>query len=139
MKKSVINNYSIQVADIEDVDKIKYIADKNGKQLGFVVKNTIIQGIERKELLVAKQDNIVLGFINYHKKQDNITTIYELAVDFRYRHKGIAKALINKISKPIELKCPINNESNEFYKKIGFILKEVIQGKKQNLNLWEYK
>ena len=36
----------------------------------------------------------------------------------------------------LQLKCPIDNESNKFYERIGFKKVGVVSGKKRELNVW---
>lgn len=88
-------------------------------------------------LLVAELDNQIAGFCNYHHRRDGINVIYELRVSDNFRHRGVAKELINNIPEPIRLKCPVDNESNNFYQHIGAKLVETVKGKKRDLNVYE--
>mgnify|MGYP002623878671 CR=1 FL=1 len=127
----------VRKATLQDIDAIKKIADKYIKEIGFVLKPALEESCKKGTLLVYECENIVVGFCNYHHRRDGINVIYEICVSDNFRHKGIAKELINNIPKPIRLKCPVDNESNNFYKHIGAKLVEIVPGKKRDLNVYE--
>lgn len=135
-KKIEIKDYLICEANLEDIDGIKKIADKNANEIGFVLRPALEEHCKKGSLLVAKDKDKIIGFCNYNKRNDGVNIIYEICNDFKYRGNGIAKAMIEKIERPIQLKCPIDNESNNFYKHYGFNLVEIEDGKKRKLNIW---
>lgn len=135
-KKIEIKDYQICKATLEDIDGIKKIADKNANEIGFVLRPALEEHCKKGSLLVAKDKDKIIGFCNYNKRNDGVNIIYEICNDFKYRGNGIAKAMIEKIERPIQLKCPIDNESNNFYKHYGFKLIEIEDGKKRKLNIW---
>lgn len=139
IEKEKIENYEIKNASLDDIDEIKKIADKYADEIGFVLRPALEENSKNKTLIIAKSKDKILGFCNYHKRGDGVNVIYEICVDYKYRGNGIARALINKIDKPIRLKCPLDNESNNFYVNIGFKLVDVEEGKKRKLNIWEKK
>jgi hypothetical protein len=65
-----------------------------------------------------------------------VAVIYEICTPQEARGKGIGRAIIERIPLPIELKCPLDNESNHFYQHIGFRKVRVDPGKKRQLNVW---
>lgn len=133
-----VEEYEVKKAQLDDIDKIKQIADKYTKEIGFVLKPALEENCNKGTLVVAKQGERVLGFCNYNKrKADGVNVIYEICVDTRYRGNGIARKMINFLDRPIRLKCPVDNESNNFYAAIGFSHVDVEQGKKRQLNVWE--
>ena len=135
-KKIEIKDYQICEATLEDIDGIKKIADKNANEIGFVLRPALEEHCKKRSLLVAKDKDKIIGFCNYNKRNDGVNIIYEICNDFKYRGNGIAKAMIEKLERPIQLKCPIDNESNNFYKHYGFKLIEIEDGKKRKLNIW---
>lgn len=135
-KKIEIKDYEISQATLEDIDGIKKIADKNANEIGFVLRPALEEHCKRGSLLVAKDKDIIIGFCNYNKRKDGVNIIYEICNDFKYRGNGIAKSMIEKLKKPIQLKCPIDNESNKFYEHYGFKLIDIEEGKKRKLNVW---
>lgn len=133
-----ISNFKVRFAKQKDIDAVKAIADANSKSIGFVLKPVLEEAAEKKKLVVAVDGNVVLGFCNFNRrKKDNVLVIYEICVDAVYRRNGIAERIINKLPRPIIAKCPIDNESNKFYKKLGFNLVRIDEGKKRKLNVWE--
>lgn len=131
-----IDGIEIKEAELEDISQIKVIADKNANEIGFVLKPALEEQCKKKTLIVAKKNNEVLGFCNYNKRKDGINIIYEICTDYKYRGNKIAKMMLEKLKKPIQLKCPIDNESNKFYEHCNFKLIDVEEGKKRKLNVW---
>jgi N-acetylglutamate synthase-like GNAT family acetyltransferase len=135
-----------RLATLEDVPVIKYIADRNKKTIGFVNRGALIEAIEHDCLYVAEdiKDQTVIGFANiWKRRRDDWLTLMEICIDADYRRQGAGRALITKIrhsnfDRPARLKCPVDNESNEFYRALGFrmIRTEPAEGKKRALNVW---
>lgn len=62
------------------------------------------------------------AFAHYRKRKDGTNVLYEIAVSSKMKKMGIGKALMLYIGLPMELKTDYGNEeSNSFYKKLGFI------------------
>ena len=138
IEKVKLDNYTIENATLDDIDGVKAIADKYQDEIGFVLRPALEKAALNNSLIVAKKDNKVLAFCNYNKrKADGVNVIYEICTDYKYRGNGIARKIIDTMKKPISLKCPVGNESNNFYAALGFELKDVEQGKKRQLNVWE--
>lgn len=140
IEKIKVPDFYVRQATLEDIDAIKKIADKNSQQIGFVLRPALEENCKKGNLLVAEAIGEILGFCNYNtRKKDNTNVIYEVCVDYKYRGNGIGKKLIDNIERPILLKCPVDNESNNFYGTYGFTLIDVEDGKKRKLNVWELK
>jgi GNAT superfamily N-acetyltransferase len=82
--------------------------------------------IHGEEVLVARIDNIVIGFISIWMPNNFIHHLY---VDEKYHDKGIGtqllKAAIDKTKFPITLKClEDNTKAVAFYRRKGFVEKE---------------
>jgi N-acetylglutamate synthase-like GNAT family acetyltransferase len=135
-----------RAAALEDLDTIQYIAGRNKKTIGFVRKVSLIEAIDHGCLYVAEDiaDGCVIGFANIWKRQrDDWLTLMEICVDQDYRRRGAGRALITKIrhenfDRPVRLKCPVDNESNEFYRALGFTRSQRIAATetKRALNQW---
>lgn len=123
----------VRLAKISDIDCIKDVAKGYVKELGFILRPALIEAVKREELLFDPETR---SFCHYHTRRDGVTVIYEICVPKEARGKGIAREMINMLPLPIQLKCPVDNESNEFYKHIGFVLLSVEPGRKRNLNIW---
>ena len=140
-----MNKIEVRKGRIEDIPKIKELAERERSSLGFLTKAVYKRAIEDEQIFVVLIDERVAGFqLYYHRKKDTQTTLYQKTVDKNFRHQGLARLLVDAVvqeaqeigHKTILLKCPIDNESNEFHKKIGFVLARQEQGKKRKLNIW---
>ena len=140
--------YRICKATERNIGEIKIIADANRDTIGFILRPALLEAMERKELIVVKAlNNKVMGFINYHHRQDRQTTIYEICVKTSYRHRGIGRRLIRTVVNEayslgkdrIVLKCPEGLPANRFYSRLGFCHVSTENGKKRRLNVWEFR
>lgn len=93
--------------------------------------NELIDTIKDGNILLAEEDNKILGFIIFQIKNKHAKTIWidQLVVDKNARGKGIAKLLMNRVNDiAIEEKCKriefccwkFNENANEIYKHLGF-------------------
>lgn len=105
----------VRLAVMDDIDSIKKIADKYSREIGFVIRSSLVESCNARSLLVKIFNNQIIGFCKFHHRRDGVNVIYELCVSEEYRRRGFAKELINAIPKPIRLKCPVDNDSNKFY------------------------
>lgn len=63
-----------------------------------------------------------LAFCHYHIRRDGYTVIYEIAVHNEHKRKGLAKALVGSLPRPITLKTDVENlESMAAYERMGFV------------------
>lgn len=119
----------------------KNIADKHKHELGFVNIAALKEAEEREELEVIDKT----GFVHFHHRRDNQTTIYEIATIIKRQGWGrllfyrVLCSAVERGKKFIVAKCPEDLPSNGFYQKLGFKLAEVESGKKRRLNKWRYE
>jgi N-acetylglutamate synthase-like GNAT family acetyltransferase len=138
------NNFIIRKATTKDLTEIKNIADAYRKELGFVLRPAITRSITNNEVFIAEIEERIKGFIEYHHRQDNQTTLYNIAVSEENIGKGIGRALIETLYHEAEilgklfilLKCPIDLPSINFYKHLGFELLYFEKGKKRALAIF---
>ena len=121
--------FAISQADEEGaLDAVKALADRHRWELGFHARQAFEQSAARRELLIAKLDGRISGFIRYHHRQDHRTTIYEIVTAPEARGRGIARALLSSLeeecrraaSRSIRLSCPVELGANGFYAAAGF-------------------
>lgn len=130
----------IRLANESDIERIQKIARKSSKEVGFVMRDALKNSIKKDSLIVIEDNDGVVGFCNFNKrKKDSVTVIYEICVLKEFRRLGYGKQMIDYLDRPIQLKCPATNESNEFYKNIGCELVDTVPGRKQDLNIWSIK
>lgn len=122
-----------RLAKISDIDTIKQVAAKHTRELGFILRPALVEAVRREELLF---DDATGSFCHYHTRRDGVSVIYEICVPEQFRGGGIAREFLYMMPLPIQLKCPVDNESNKFYKHVGFNLVAVEDGKKRKLNVW---
>ncbi len=139
-----MSHFSIRRATDSDLDAIKELADAHKRELGFVIRPALARSIEREELLIAENHAGVIGFVEYHHRQDEQTTLYHIAVAPDYRCMGVGKALIGKLCEEavasdkqvILLKCPIDLPAHGFYDEMGFEIMGSEAGKERSLIIW---
>jgi ribosomal protein S18 acetylase RimI-like enzyme len=114
--------------------------------LGFVRRPALIEAIDRSEVLLAKQNGNIIGFVEYRHRQDEQTTLYNIAIVPEYRRLGIGRKLVQVLvaeaierkKRYISLKCPEDLIANQFYEALGFQLHEVEPGKQRRLKIWRW-
>lgn len=123
----------VRLAKQNDIDQIKKVAAQYTHELGFILRPALEEAVKRGELLYDPHTG---SFCHYHTRRDDVTVIYEICVPEAARGRGIGRQMVDMLPTPIQLKCPVDNPSNEFYKKLGFLLFSVEPGKRRELNLW---
>jgi N-acetylglutamate synthase-like GNAT family acetyltransferase len=110
------------------IDGAKRIADLSRYELGFLTRQAFQESADHGELLVALDENNVIGFVRFHHRKDRHTTLYEIAVAPERRQDGVGKALVEALivrcqaseSTELVLKCPVELQANSFYERLGF-------------------
>lgn len=119
-----------------DILAIKRISNQYKSELGFVNSAALKTSMTRYEVYVAEYLGQVVGFVNWHRRKDNWSTIYEVAVHKAYTGCGIGRALIEAVALPRQLKCTVDNPANEFYGQLGMVNRDTMPGRKRQLNVW---
>ena len=141
-----IQPVTIRYARETDVAGAKDLADRHRVELGFVRTSVLHEAQKKKWLLVAVQDEQIIGFANFRIRQDNNATLYDIVVEARYRKQNIGKRFIQRLTwlvniaggEYIRLKCPQALPANTFYEKLQFTRTATEIGKKRPLNVWYY-
>ena len=141
-----IQPVTIRYARETDVAGAKDLADRHRVELSFVRTSVLHEAQKKKWLLVAVQDEQVIGFANFRIRQDKNATLYEIVIDEPYRKQKIGKRLIQRLmwlvnvagGEHIRLKCPQSLPANAFYEKLQFTRTDTEIGKKRPLNVWHY-
>jgi ribosomal protein S18 acetylase RimI-like enzyme len=130
----------IRYATQSDIPAIKAIANQYKQELGFVNRAALAESVGRRELFVAVQGAKVAGFVNWHRRRDGWSTVYELAVDKTMHSKGLGRALLYAVPCPIRLKCTADNDrANHFYASAGMRMVGIDRGKNRPLNVYEMR
>lgn len=130
------SSYGLRFAALSDIPVIKKIANQWKNELGFVNSAALKESVNRRTLCVAFRNTQIVGFVNFRRRLDNRSTIYEIAVDKAYKGSDVGRALLCAVPKPIQLKCTIDNPANGFYEHVGFKLIATEAGRKRALNVW---
>jgi len=119
-----------------DIPHIKRLSKQYRSELGWVRTTSLNRGINQRTLYVAEYGRRIVGFCLWHKRRDNISTVYDIAVDRAYTRAGIGRALINAIPGAVRVKCIVHNKANAFYERIGFVMEGQDSGRRNPLNVW---
>ncbi len=111
-----------------DLDELKRLADAHKHELGFVLRPALARSITRGEVLVAENSAGLIGFVEYHHRRDEQTTLYHIAVIPDHRRRGIGRALIETLrneaqalgKETVYLKCPADLPAQKFYARLEF-------------------
>ena len=130
-------------ASSEDLSCIKALADAHRRELGFVNRATLAAAINANEILYAH----LCGFLHFHHRCDNISTLYHLCVTPTHRQQGTGRQLIEAWEEhsrksgvaTVRLKCPVDLSANGFYSRLGFSRVDIESGKHRPLVVWEKK
>lgn len=144
MSSIIISN----TADTSVIDAVKRIAEQNRAELGFHTRQSYVDSLNKGELLIARADTQVVGFVRYHHRRDNLTTLYEIGITPHMQGKGIGHRLIYELiadcqrmsSRCLRLSCPVELPANRFYRSLGFIrsTRRSRLGRSRPLYEWEF-
>ena len=124
-------------------EKIKVIADSFRKELGFTNIRVIEDQLAKNEIIFIEN----IGFISFHFRKDNQSTIYEIAISREHQRKKYGTLLFRKLlikaiekgKKFIKLKVPEDNENAfKFYESLNFKFIKIEEGKKRKLHVYQY-
>lgn len=140
-----MTHHVIRKAVLDDLEAINHLVNKHKKELGFVRKVTILQSILQGEILIAENGEQLLGFVRYHHRLDDQTTLYDIVVSSTTQRNGIGSALVNALAMEaytqnkhfILLKCPEELPANAFYESLGFVRWQEDPGKRRKLVIWK--
>lgn len=102
----------------------------------FVCPLGVRAAIQRKQMLVAVVNNEIVGAMRFYpKKTAKKVSLYQFAIDERFRGRGMLQQMLAQCGdSPIHALCPVDSSFNTFYRKAGFQL--LNQG--NEFNEWVY-
>jgi len=115
----------------------KYL-DKNNDAISceeFLCPLGLKAAIKRKQVVIILDDkqNVIASLRFYPRKRDNIVSVYQFAIDKKYRGQNFLKKLLFITDyKRFGVICPINSKFNEYYKKTNWDLIK----KDEKYNYW---
>lgn len=127
-----------------DLHHVERIFDQFDREVGWVRRPSILEGIEREQLMVSEVDGTIIAAALIYHRLDKQTTIYSIAVDRWCHGWGTGRSLLDFIStisrergqRVIRAKCRVGEKANLFWEKTGFTIHSVQQSKFSTLNLW---
>lgn len=129
-------DHILRFAVSEDYEGVRAIIKQYRHELGYVHPRGLRDAIEARKVVVAEINGTIAGFVNYHARRDGWHTVYDIATHRGYSGAGVGSALLCAVPRPIRLKCPIDLNSNDWYRARGFRLDRVEDGRKRKLNVW---
>lgn len=130
-----------------DVDAVKSIADAYRAELGFHTRQSFLESLSRRELLVARVEGRIVGFLRFHHTRAGHTTLQEIAISAAACRRGVGRRLVSELlnecrsrgSHVIRLSCPVELPANRFYASLGFRRshRRSKAGKSRPLYQWE--
>lgn len=128
------------------LEKVISLGEKNKRALGFFPYGAFVEQARRKKIIVAIIENKLAGYTIYNINQRAMVVyIVHLCIDSHYRERGIAKALIDKITSltrnfnGIRVRCRRDYRASSFWPKVGFCAIDEIPGKSikgSTLTVW---
>lgn len=121
------------------------LARQDTKNLGWVPQGVFVEAAKHGHILIAIQNNRLLGFVEFGGVTKDKWTIYKIATAKPARNKGIGKALILKLAQTaqeqgagLRLKVTEDNENAiAFYRKNGFEVVSIEPSKVRNVLVME--
>jgi predicted GNAT family acetyltransferase/predicted nucleic acid-binding protein len=141
MEISAIDNSS------EYLGTVMQLWRKNSSTLGFFPEGAFKDYASKKNILVAINNNLCVGYLLYRSSQKQQITIQHLCIDDDHRGKGTAKLLVDhlkSISKSyygIKVTCRRDFPASKVWPKLNFIAQYTIVGKSKDrleLTVWWY-
>jgi hypothetical protein len=127
----------LQIADMTHSDAINKIIHDNANEIGYLHPGIIREFIESQNFLIAIDNSIIVGFVYFYYRKDDILTIRKIIST----QIGVGSILIDYFKErynTIQLKCPVDSAINNWFKNKGFILIGVLPGKRRELNLYAF-
>ena len=135
--------YNIRNAKLKDSDFIKDIYKAEKKHLGsfnlYQCWDNYINKKSKERFWVVYADNDNTGFVRFGwSKKFNSYILQDIGVNEKYKRKGVGKYILQKLPRPLMLKCNVDNiTGNNFYKSFGMTLNGTTQTKKGvKQNVW---
>ncbi len=132
--------YKIEKAVLEDMEWVGKLFSANKKILGEMAPTSVFyrwfHGKNPREKFVVIRP---FAFAHYLVRLDGIQTLYEIAVQEDQKRKGMGSSLLEFMGRPISLKTDAtNDESNLFYRKLGFhCVSQITGGSGKKLNIYQ--
>ena len=92
----------------------------------FVCPLGVRAAVHRQQMLVAVVNDEIVGAMRFYpKKTVRKVSLYQFAIDERFRGRGVLQQMLAQCGDaPMYALCPVESSFNTFYEKAGFQLRE---------------
>lgn len=91
--------------------------------------------VRRRQVMIALVNHRIIAACRFYKRKTKESiSLYQFAVDPKYRGHGVLKEMLSLLSLPIEVDCPVESAFNSYYVKTGWVLLE----RKKTCNRWGF-
>jgi len=141
MDKLIIDNISIRFAKDEDLENIKSFFGlhlfKDNKAIyneEFLCPFGLKHAVIKKNVIIAVSGNGIVGALRfYSNKRNKITSLYQFAIESKFRRIGLLKKMLGLLKNTeFIVKCPKGLNFNDYFLKTGWKL----IGSDDNLNIY---
>lgn len=129
--------YSVKYAtSLDELHGVKLIYRLNKRELGFLPDGAFQERLQRRQILVAVQDEKIVGYVLFAVNQKTEVRIAHMAIASDHRGNGISRKLIDKIRgdfathSRIRLNCRSDFSASNVWPRLGFVAGKRIPGKK---------
>lgn len=119
------------------LNSVRTLWRANSQTLGFFPDGAFLEHARQGHILVALMEEQCVGYILYRTSRQRVT-ITHLCVGVNHRSQGIAKALVNALSKAthnysgIKLSCRRDYAVNKMWPQLGFVALQDRPGRSQD-------
>ncbi len=131
------DHYSIAYAtSVGELDQVTAIYRANKRELGFLPDGAFKERFERSQILVAKFDDAVVGYVLFAVNQKSEVRIAHLVVSSEHRGQGLSRCLVDQLRRDfashsrIRLNCRADFQAAKIWHCLGFIAGKRVAGKK---------
>ena len=124
---------NIQLARTEQIPSVQLFFQKHiARELEgiysdeFVCPLGVRAAVRRQQMLVAILNGEIVGAMRFYpKKTVRKVSLYQFAIDERFRGRGVMQQMLAQCGDaPIHALCPVESSFNTFYEKAGFQLRK---------------
>ncbi len=123
----------LKIAEKNEIKKVqdffwKYL-DKNNSWIvneEFLCPFWVEWAINREQIAILKDNEKIIWALRFYpRKRDSIVSVYQFALEEKFRWKWLTKKMLQKTwYKIFEANCFLVSDFNEYYKKTGWILEK---------------
>lgn len=121
-----------RIAELKDSRAVESFFDKNLDRNNpaiyseeFYCPKGLWAALKKRWVVIAIDDGVIVGAARFYpRKRDQITSLYQFAVDVRYRGGGVVCAMLEGVGcGEVESACKKDVSLNEYYHKTGWVMR----------------